>query len=144
MKFFATLTMAAGVALAMEHVQDTAMAGSKGGYGPVSKDVKKLGREVAKFQGCFMKRLWQDAQQFDCGDCKSQSNQTLTACICKNQDKLSHKIRTSTNICMNKQSDSSGIIREINSNPDGLGISALCGAYEDGEDGKDGGGGKLY
>ncbi|RDA83613.1 hypothetical protein CP532_6920 [Ophiocordyceps camponoti-leonardi (nom. inval.)] len=145
-----TALLAASLAQAAQGIQNTDAAGYGGGAdknaGPVPENVKKLGKDMARYQGCFMERLWQDAKSIKCGECdknKKKGEGSLIDCICRNQDMLSHAIRVNENVCLKSAGTSSAIIKEINSDAAGLGISAMCGAYEAGRprEGEHGGSG---
>ncbi|KAJ6625920.1 hypothetical protein Bhyg_17097, partial [Pseudolycoriella hygida] len=76
---------------------------------PVPGNLKQFGKDISRLAGCFLHRFWNDCKRIHCGD-----NANLADCICNNTAPFS------------------GIIKEIGADIGGLGLSALCGAYEGG------------
>ncbi|KAM4059457.1 hypothetical protein HRG_011517 [Hirsutella rhossiliensis] len=102
----------------------------------IPDNIKALGKDLARFGGCFLQRFWNDAKHINCGQCKKGGDyheSNLVSCICNNQDKVSHKIRRSFNVCVDQKAPFSKIIKEVGADVGGLGISALCGAYHGGQ-----------
>ncbi|PHH90482.1 hypothetical protein CDD83_3549 [Cordyceps sp. RAO-2017] len=128
----------------VEQTQQT-QQGQQGGYGgtdyhgvdinnkgPIPENIKQFGKDIARFGGCFLERIWSDSKHIHCGSCKEGTKNNIVDCVCRNQDKLAHDIRVNFNVCVDKRAKFSGLLREVGADIGGLGLSALCGAYEGG------------
>lgn len=73
---------------------------------PPDDDIHRLGKALARFQGCFLQRAWQDLQHI-----QSQKGNVVD-CLCRSQDQLSSLIRRDFDICIDPSLPFSGVLKQ--------------------------------
>ncbi|RDA83615.1 hypothetical protein CP532_6921 [Ophiocordyceps camponoti-leonardi (nom. inval.)] len=119
-------------------------AGGEGGKITLGEDLKKLGKELIRFQGCVLDRFWKDTKDVQCG---GETGSSLLDCICSNKERLTKNIRYTTNACFGN-SVTTPLIKDLGGDAGALGINVICGGYHSGggegsgSSGKEGPGGQ--
>lgn len=123
MKFTVSIALSlAALAQAAEMNPQLAQAAQDAGKmaevenGPIPESLKVLAHHVARAGGCFIQRIWIDAQHIDCGKCGKggyNHKNNLVSCVCNNQKRIESHIRRDFNVCIDPKAPFSNVIKEV-------------------------------